>query len=226
MVTHGFFFLSFTKIKIIHHAKIYTLDLLITINQNNLFDNRSQMISRQKKLSRSDSMKPEVATSWLVATNLTLSDVPNVCHALFQVVPVKNEITFLSAALLVFAELFEDGDGVETVTNPLGDVTAGLQDSSGQQLPLQAVHVKCKLMDLLSQVGKGMRGFCFSGSTTRPSQFLSVSPPKVVIFQNYTNESTVPIEAKYVFPLGECAAVCGFEAFINGKHVVGQVTHL
>lgn len=37
--------------------------------------------------------------------------------------------------------------------NPLEDVKAGLLDSSGQQLPLQAVHVKCKLMDLLSQVG-------------------------------------------------------------------------
>ena len=26
-----------------------------------------------------------------------------------------------------------------------------------------------------------------------------------------------------MFPLGEAAAVCGFEAFINGKHVVGEV---
>ncbi|XP_075886999.1 protein mono-ADP-ribosyltransferase PARP4 [Nelusetta ayraudi] len=90
----------------------------------------------------------------------------------------------------------DEVNGLETVTNPLEDVTAGLLDSAGQQLPLQAVHVKCKLMDLLSQV---------------------------VIFQKYTNQSAVPIEAKYVFPLGECAAVCGFEAFINGKHVVGQV---
>lgn len=60
------------------------------------------------------------------------------------------------------------------------------------------------------------------------SRFLScqVNCPalfQVVIFQKYTNGSPVPIEAKYVFPLGESAAVCGFEAFINGKHVVGQV---
>ncbi|XP_061580075.1 protein mono-ADP-ribosyltransferase PARP4 isoform X2 [Cololabis saira] len=89
-----------------------------------------------------------------------------------------------------------DDDGVEVVGNPLDDVTAGLLDSSGQKLPLQAVHVKCKLMDLLSQV---------------------------VIFQKYTNQSSVPIEAKYVFPLDDSAAVCGFEAFINGKHVVGKV---
>lgn len=33
----------------------------------------------------------------------------------------------------------------------------------------------------------------------------------------------MPIEAKYVFPLDDKAAVCGFEAFINGKHVVGEV---
>ncbi|XP_026766111.3 protein mono-ADP-ribosyltransferase PARP4 isoform X3 [Pangasianodon hypophthalmus] len=46
---------------------------------------------------------------------------------------------------------------------------------------------------------------------------------EVVIFQTYTNNSSVPIEAKYVFPLEETAAVCGFEAFINGKHVIGKV---
>ncbi|KAM9347781.1 protein mono-ADP-ribosyltransferase PARP4 [Symphorus nematophorus] len=93
-------------------------------------------------------------------------------------------------------ELTSEDSGVESIKNPLEDVTAGLLDSSGQQLPLQAVHVKCKLMDLLSQV---------------------------IIFQKYTNVSSVPIEAKYVFPLDDSAAVCGFEAFINGKHVVGQV---
>ncbi|KAE8299772.1 Poly [ADP-ribose] polymerase 4 [Larimichthys crocea] len=92
--------------------------------------------------------------------------------------------------------LSSEDNGVEGIKNPLEDVTAGLLDSSGQQLPLEAVHVKCKLMDLLSQV---------------------------IIFQKYTNLSSVPIEAKYVFPLDDSAAVCGFEAFINGKHVVGQV---
>uniref|UniRef100_A0A3Q4BV00 Poly [ADP-ribose] polymerase n=1 Tax=Mola mola TaxID=94237 RepID=A0A3Q4BV00_MOLML len=92
--------------------------------------------------------------------------------------------------------LGEEENGVESIKDPLQDLTAGLLDSSGQQLPLQAVHVKCKLMDLLSQV---------------------------IIFQQYTNLSSVPIEAKYVFPLSDSAAVCGFEAFINGRHVVGQV---
>ncbi|XP_041857533.1 protein mono-ADP-ribosyltransferase PARP4-like isoform X2 [Melanotaenia boesemani] len=93
-------------------------------------------------------------------------------------------------------ELRSEDEEAEHMKNPLQEVTAGLLDSSGQQLPLQAVHVKCKLMDLLSQV---------------------------IIFQKYTNQSFAPIEAKYVFPLDDSAAVCGFEAFINGKHVVGQV---
>ncbi|XP_040003872.1 protein mono-ADP-ribosyltransferase PARP4 isoform X2 [Xiphias gladius] len=93
-------------------------------------------------------------------------------------------------------ELGLEDDGVESIKDPLEDVTAGLLDSSGQQLPLQAVHVKCRLMDLLSQV---------------------------IIFQKYTNVSSVPIEAKYVFPLDDSAAVCGFEAFIDGKRVVGKV---
>ncbi|XP_053733115.1 protein mono-ADP-ribosyltransferase PARP4 [Synchiropus splendidus] len=86
--------------------------------------------------------------------------------------------------------------GIDDIKNPLEDMKAGLLDSKGQQLPLQAVNVKCRLKDLLSQV---------------------------IIFQKYTNLGTEPIEAKYVFPLDDSAAVCGFEAFINGKHVVGQV---
>nr|XP_061799774.1 protein mono-ADP-ribosyltransferase PARP4 [Nerophis lumbriciformis] len=90
----------------------------------------------------------------------------------------------------------DDDDSFGSIITGLDDVTSGLLDSSGQQLPLLAVHIKCKLIDLLSHV---------------------------IIFQKYTNLSNVPIEAKYVFPLDEYAAVCGFEAFINGKHVVGQV---
>ncbi|XP_075054979.1 protein mono-ADP-ribosyltransferase PARP4-like isoform X2 [Mixophyes fleayi] len=72
----------------------------------------------------------------------------------------------------------------------------GLQGIDGQQIPLESIHVKARLMDLAAQV---------------------------VIFQTYKNNSNVPIEAKYVFPLDSTAAVCGFEAFINGKHIVGEV---
>ena len=45
----------------------------------------------------------------------------------------------------------------------------------------------------------------------------------MVVLQEYCNENNSAIEAKYVFPLNEMAAVCGFEAFINGKHIVGEV---
>lgn len=60
----------------------------------------------------------------------------------------------------VYVEVSAEDDGVESIKNPLEDVKAGLLDSSGQQLPLQAVHVKCKLIDLLSQVNKN-NSFCF-----------------------------------------------------------------
>jgi len=46
---------------------------------------------------------------------------------------------------------------------------------------------------------------------------------QVVVLQEYHNDSAAAIEAKYVFPLDELSVVCGFEAFINGKHVVGVV---
>jgi Ca-activated chloride channel family protein len=46
---------------------------------------------------------------------------------------------------------------------------------------------------------------------------------RVVVFQRYRNDETQPIEAVYKFPLDEAAAVCGFEATIDDRHVVGQV---
>ena len=61
-------------------------------------------------------------------------------------------------------------------------------------LPLKAVHVRALVHDLVA---------------------------KVTIFQRFTNEFSENCEAKYVFPLNENAAVCGFEAFINEKHIVG-----
>nr|XP_020145872.1 poly [ADP-ribose] polymerase 4 [Microcebus murinus] len=81
-------------------------------------------------------------------------------------------------------------------SKPPSDVKAGLQDPSGNLVPLEDVHIKGRIIDFVAQV---------------------------VVFQTYTNQSPVPIEAKYIFPLDEKAAVCGFEAFINGKHIVGEV---
>ncbi|XP_023564489.1 poly [ADP-ribose] polymerase 4 [Octodon degus] len=79
---------------------------------------------------------------------------------------------------------------------PSSSVKAGLQDASGNLVPLKSVHIKGRIIDFVAQV---------------------------VVFQTYTNQSHVPIEAKYVFPLDDKAAVCGFEAFINGKHIVGEI---
>src|SRR5262245_18422054 len=46
---------------------------------------------------------------------------------------------------------------------------------------------------------------------------------RVTVTQRYVNRESKPIEAVYVFPLDEGAAVCGFEAIIDGTLVVGEV---
>ncbi|CAF1124393.1 unnamed protein product [Adineta steineri] len=68
--------------------------------------------------------------------------------------------------------------------------------SSGQLVPLKAFHIRAQLVDVTAEV---------------------------VLYQVYHNTSTVPIEAKYVFPLDENCSVCGFEAHINNKIIKGVV---
>src|SRR5262245_16721124 len=46
---------------------------------------------------------------------------------------------------------------------------------------------------------------------------------RVTVTQRFINQESQPIEAVYVFPLDEGAAVCGFEAIIDGTLVVGEV---
>src|SRR5262245_23353882 len=46
---------------------------------------------------------------------------------------------------------------------------------------------------------------------------------RVTVSQRYRNTESRPLEAVYVFPLDEGAAVCGFEALIGETHVVGRV---
>ena len=87
-------------------------------------------------------------------------------------------------------------EDVEEIADPLDKVVPGLQTNNETQVPLKSVHVRAKLIDLAAEV---------------------------VVFQEYVNEGSESIEAKYVFPLNDMAAVCGFEAFINGKHIVGEV---
>uniref|UniRef100_A0A8C0WCU8 Poly [ADP-ribose] polymerase n=1 Tax=Castor canadensis TaxID=51338 RepID=A0A8C0WCU8_CASCN len=79
---------------------------------------------------------------------------------------------------------------------PPSNVKVGLQDASGHSVPLEDVHIKGRIIDFVAQV---------------------------IVFQTYTNHSDVPIEAKFIFPLDDKAAVCGFEAFINEKHIVGEI---
>ncbi|XP_015756071.1 PREDICTED: poly [ADP-ribose] polymerase 4-like [Acropora digitifera] len=89
-----------------------------------------------------------------------------------------------------------DISDVMSVVDPLSKIEAGLKGTGDKVIPLQSVHIRARLLDLAAQV---------------------------VVFQAYKNSSTTPIEAKYVFPLDDMAAVCGFEAFINDKHIVGEV---
>ncbi|XP_071788483.1 protein mono-ADP-ribosyltransferase PARP4-like [Asterias amurensis] len=91
-----------------------------------------------------------------------------------------------------------DLSDVECAKDPIAGVDAGLvsQNETSDSITLQAVHVRAKLLDLVAEV---------------------------VVLQSYRNNSDETMEAKYVFPLDQSAAVCGFEAFINDKHVVGVV---
>ncbi|XP_072849781.2 protein mono-ADP-ribosyltransferase PARP4 isoform X1 [Pogona vitticeps] len=78
----------------------------------------------------------------------------------------------------------------------LNNITAGLLDESGNPIPLKDIHIKGRIIDFVAEV---------------------------VVFQTYENQINNPIEAKYVFPLDDSAAVCGFEVFIKGKHIIGEV---
>ena len=46
---------------------------------------------------------------------------------------------------------------------------------------------------------------------------------EVVASMKYTNNEENPIEAIYIFPLAEQAAVCGFKAVVDGRTIVAEV---
>ncbi|CAL1538041.1 unnamed protein product [Lymnaea stagnalis] len=85
---------------------------------------------------------------------------------------------------------------VTDIADPMSKVKPGLIGNGDVNVELRGVHIRAKLVDLAAQV---------------------------VVLQEYYNNSHRAIEAKYVFPLDDTAAVCGFEAFINGKHIIGEV---
>ncbi|XP_064614206.1 LOW QUALITY PROTEIN: protein mono-ADP-ribosyltransferase PARP4-like [Liolophura sinensis] len=97
---------------------------------------------------------------------------------------------------LDFSDIMADVTRVQSKEDPLSKVTSGLVSSGDSSVPLKSVHIRARLLDMAAQV---------------------------VVLQEYSNDLNTAIEAKYVFPLDDLAAVCGFEAFINGKHIVGEV---
>ncbi len=77
------------------------------------------------------------------------------------------------------------------------DVAAGLfTRESRQPIALDHVRVEAHVVDLCARVS---------------------------IHQTFRNREDVPLEVVYVFPLDEGAAVCGFEATVDGVRYVGQV---
>jgi Ca-activated chloride channel family protein len=81
----------------------------------------------------------------------------------------------------------------ETQTRPAGLVTL---DRSHAPVPLTGVSIAAEISSLCA---------------------------RVVVSQRYVNRETKPIEAVYVFPLEEGAAVCGFEAIVDDTLIVGEV---
>ncbi|CAF1000231.1 unnamed protein product [Rotaria sordida] len=71
-----------------------------------------------------------------------------------------------------------------------------INPSSGKLVPLKSFHIRAQIVD---------------------------TTVEVVLYQVYHNTSSIPIEAKYVFPLDENSTVCGFEAHINNKIIKGVV---
>jgi poly [ADP-ribose] polymerase 2/3/4 len=69
-------------------------------------------------------------------------------------------------------------------------VVAGLVGGAGEALPLRSVHVRATLIDLAATI---------------------------TLFQAYNNSSSSAMEARYVFPLPEGAAVCGFEGACHSR---------
>jgi len=65
----------------------------------------------------------------------------------------------------------------------------------GQPIPLQHVHVDAQVIDLCA---------------------------RVTVHQAYRNVESAPLEVVYVFPLDEGAAVCAFEATVDGVRYVGR----
>lgn len=82
------------------------------------------------------------------------------------------------------------------MTMPMTACCLLIDNDPGRQIPLEGVRVDARLDDRCA---------------------------RVTVVQSYRNTETIPVEAVYVFPLDEGAAVCGFEAVVDGHVVEGRV---
>src|SRR6516225_381907 len=82
------------------------------------------------------------------------------------------------------------------MTEPITVARAGLFTTKAAPVPLAGVSIAVKISNLCARVS---------------------------VTQRYINHEVTPIEAVYVFPLEEGAAVCAFEAVIDGTLVIGEV---
>ncbi|XP_071477881.1 protein mono-ADP-ribosyltransferase PARP4-like [Diadema antillarum] len=88
---------------------------------------------------------------------------------------------------------------VQGCRDPVSQIDAGLVAGSGRDcVDLREVHIRGHITDLAAKI------------------------TVLQVYQSTKSDGDVS-EARYVFPLDDRAAVCGFEAYINGKHVIGQV---
>ncbi len=87
-------------------------------------------------------------------------------------------------------------EGTDMTTEAATAAACGLVTREGAPVPLRGVRVEARIQDYAC---------------------------RVVLSQRYRNDEALPIEAVYRFPLEEGTAVCGFEAVIDGRHVVGEV---
>jgi hypothetical protein len=83
-----------------------------------------------------------------------------------------------------------------TETSTVSNAGLFVRDETHAAVPLTGVSIEAEVNGLCARVSVGHR---------------------------YVNRESTPIEAVYVFPLDEGAAVCGFEAVVDGTLVVGEV---
>ena len=116
-----------------------------------------------------------------------------------EVVPVEVNVEEICSNVMKSERAVEEEEETEeAVISQIvrNDQVYGLLGNDGGQFPLRVCHIRGNLLDVIG---------------------------KVNLFQEYYNSQQQSVEANYVFPIDAMSAVCGFEAYINGKHVVGEV---